>query len=86
MEAITRDELVDHVRVELKEVAPEIDVQAIPAGAHIADVGIDSMQMLELVARLEERLGIRLPDYELTAIDTIDDLVAVVGRHAAAER
>lgn len=80
MAEISADEVLEAVRAEAKEIAPDVSVGAVAADAHIADIGIDSLQMLQLVARLEDRLRVRLPDYELVGIDTVADLVKVVQR------
>jgi acyl carrier protein len=47
-------------------------------------LGLDSIQVMEMVAFLEERLGIRIPDDELAEIVTIDDLNAAIQRHRTA--
>jgi acyl carrier protein len=73
-------EVLAAIRTEAKEIAPDLDAGVVETDAHIADIGIDSMQMLQLVSRLEERLQISLPDYELVGIDTVADLVRVVRR------
>jgi len=45
---------------------------------HIADVGIDSVHMLELVARLEEHFKVTLPDHELSGVESVGALVALI--------
>ncbi len=49
------------------------------------DLGIDSVDLLGLVGELEDALGIRFPsDPDLmTKVETVGDLVAMVGRIAA---
>jgi phthiocerol/phenolphthiocerol synthesis type-I polyketide synthase C len=42
--------------------------------ADIAALGLDSLQTLELVAWAEERLGVRVPDEELTTLRTVAEL------------
>ena len=51
------------------------------AADDIAALGLDSLNMLELVAWSEERLGIRIPDEELVTLRTVSDLVASFDRH-----
>jgi acyl carrier protein len=76
-------EVLSAIRTEAKDIAPDLDAGAMDTGAHIADIGIDSLQMLQLVARLEERLRVSLPDYVLVGIETVADLVRVVQRAGA---
>lgn len=54
---------------------PEIELTS-----EIADLGFDSLQTLELVACLEERLRVRLPLELLAAVSTVGDLLAIVDR------
>jgi acyl carrier protein len=50
---------------------------AIALDDDIAGLGLDSLAMMELVAWSEERLGVRVPDEELTTVRTVGDLVAL---------
>ncbi|HKT05073.1 MAG TPA: acyl carrier protein [Rugosimonospora sp.] len=49
-------------------------VPALHADTDIAALGLDSVQTLELVAWAEERLGVRVPDEELTTVRRAGDL------------
>ena len=40
----------------------------------IATLGMDSVAVMELVAWFEEKLGVRIPDEELSKIRTVRDL------------
>ena len=52
------------------------EVPAIDLSTEIAELGLDSVQTLELVACLEERLGIRLPLEALADVTTAGDLIS----------
>ena len=56
----------------------------------IADLGLDSVQTLELVAWAEERLAVRVPDEELTTVRRVGELCAALaaclGERPSAER
>ncbi|GAA4663887.1 MULTISPECIES: acyl carrier protein [Amycolatopsis] len=85
MAPVGEQRVLDEIRTEAKAVVPGLDASGLSAETHIADAGIDSVQMLELVARLEERFDVTLPDYELSGIQTIGDLIRLVVRvHAEA--
>ncbi|MCB9731027.1 MAG: acyl carrier protein [Deltaproteobacteria bacterium] len=43
-------------------------------------LGIDSMQALDLMTRLEETFDVEIPDYELQGVSTFADLAALVRR------
>lgn len=57
-----------------------------PAGALTPEddlfgsLGIDSMQALDLLTRLEEAFDVEIPDYELQGVATFADLAALVRR------
>jgi acyl carrier protein len=44
----------------------------------IGDLGFDSLQVLELVAELEDRLNTSIPTDDLTGIRTVEHVVAHV--------
>ena len=46
----------------------------------ISDLGLDSVAVMELVAQVEQRLDIRIPDEQLMAATSIGALVDVVER------
>ena len=52
------------------DLAPETDI--------IYDLGLDSLQIYELVVDLEDGYDIRLPDEDLEKIHTIQDVVDLV--------
>ncbi|HEY8075643.1 MAG TPA: phosphopantetheine-binding protein [Labilithrix sp.] len=50
----------------------------------IADLGIDSLGMLEIIGSLERELRIQIPDESLAGIQTVKDLLnAVESRQTA---
>lgn len=44
------------------------------------DLGMDSMDVLELVIHIEEDLGIEIPDEDLIPVRTVGDMVRMVGQ------
>lgn len=52
------------------DITPESDI--------IYDLGLDSLQLYELVVDLEEGYDIRLPDEELEKIHSVQDIVDLV--------
>ncbi len=77
------DEILDRIRVEIKAVVPDVESASLDLDVYIAEVGISSVQMLEMVAQIENHFGLTLPDYELSGVDSIGDLVRVIARSQA---
>jgi acyl carrier protein len=78
------DEMLTAIRAELEKIAPELRADGLSLDTDIATLGIESVTMLELIAALEERFGIELPDDELTTLDTLGDVIELLQRHVAA--
>jgi len=60
-----------------KQAAFEVDNRRLPdlkADTLIATLGMDLVAVMELVAWFEEKLGVRIPDEELSKIRTVRDL------------
>ncbi len=73
------EDLITAVREELAVAAPDTPAHA-PADAELtADLGVDSLSVLELVARLEYRFGVVVPDEDwarMRSIAAIADYLA----------
>lgn len=61
-----------YFKVDPREIAPESDV--------FESLGVDSVQVLELLSELERELEIEIPDYELRGVKTFVELARVVDR------
>jgi acyl carrier protein len=60
-----------------KEVALRVDKRALPQvtrASKIAELGIDSLSVMQIVGELETELGIMIPDEDLVEIETVGDL------------
>lgn len=56
---------------------------ALSPEAHLSeDLGLDSLDVLELAVHVEESLGVRLADEDLKGVTTVADLLAAVERRA----
>ena len=67
----------------VQEVAdlPAEEVQ--PHKALRADLGVDSLALVEIVVATEESFGVRIPDEDAKALVTVGDYVAYVERSRA---
>jgi acyl carrier protein len=61
----------------------EKDYSHINEESVIADLGIDSLQMLELVGAMERELKIAIPDEQLVGIQTVKQLIELVQRRVS---
>jgi acyl carrier protein len=69
------------IRAALKDVRPE--AAAIAGSAELArEAGLDSMQVMNLVMEIEERLDISIPVELLADVHTLDQLCAGIVRLA----
>lgn len=74
---IAREELFNSFRKIASEVA-EKDIPSLTDKTVIADLGIDSLAMLEIVGSMEREFKIRIPDDQLVGIQTVAQLVDLV--------
>lgn len=86
MEQTFANDTLAFVREELHRIEPTLDTENLALDSDIADLGIESVTLLELVAALEDRHGIEIPDDELTTLSSLRDVVDLTERHVAAKR
>ena len=56
-----------------------VEAKLITPEAHLArDLGLDSLDTVELTLGLEEKYGIEIPDTELEDLETVSDAVALI--------
>jgi acyl carrier protein len=82
MTSITRNAILDR----LKEIAPErvaVDPAMMVPDARLADIGIDSFSLIELVFLAEEEFKIKIP-VEGLSVKTVNDVLDVIEQHVAA--
>jgi len=75
---MNRPEILSVIREELAVAAPDVPVDADPAAHFGLDLEVDSLAVLEFVARLEYRFGLAVPDDAwpgLTSIDAVADFL-----------
>lgn len=78
---MTRDEILTRVRDILAETF-EIDPARIkPEATLFADLDLDSIDAIDLVVKLQEWTGRRVPEETLRAVRTVDDVVSMIDAH-----
>ena len=50
-----------------------------PEASLQGDLGLDSLDAVEMASDLEERFGIEIPDTELENVETIGDTIELIG-------
>ncbi|HKK31170.1 MAG TPA: acyl carrier protein [Alphaproteobacteria bacterium] len=69
---MTEDEIKAVLFEEITAVAPDADPAVVPEEADIRDaLDLDSMDMLNVVAALHDRLGVEIPEADAPAFFTI---------------
>jgi acyl carrier protein len=74
---MTRPELLQIFRSTASEIA-EKDLTKVEETGVIAELGIDSLELLEVIGSLERDLDIRVPDDQLVGIQTVGQLLNLV--------
>jgi len=74
------------VLAELKRIAPEVDASALAPGRPLREqVDLDSMDWLNFLVALHERLKVEIPEPDYAQLGTLDAVVGYLGRrHGAA--
>jgi acyl carrier protein len=73
---MVQDEILDDVRTVLSSAAGVDPGDVEPGKSFTADLGVDSMTMLDAIVALEDRFGVLIPDDEWPRFSTVGDLVA----------
>jgi len=79
----TADELLELVVTMLGEIAPNVPTQDLKVESSFTELEIESVTIVEVIAMIEEKLDLSLPDDELTGLDTIRQLAECVRRQRA---
>jgi acyl carrier protein len=82
---VTRDEIKAAVLATLAEIAPEVDPAAVLPDVDLRDqLDIDSMDFLNFVIALHERLGVDIPERDYPKLETLDTIVDYVAAASGA--
>ncbi|MFY9583305.1 MAG: AMP-binding protein [Candidatus Acidiferrales bacterium] len=81
--AAVQEQVAEIVRQLLAELGSHRSLQAVRGAAHLdRDLGLGSLERVELMLRLGAAFGSRLPDRVVAEADTMDDLVDALLLHA----
>lgn len=76
---MTDDDIRAVLRDELGRIAPEVDFEGLDPSANLREqADLDSMDFLNLLTALHQRLGIEIPESEAAQLTTIAAAVAYI--------
>jgi len=70
-----QQELREILRTIVAEVTEQDDI---PDGKPFKDLGIDSMMAIEIIAEVERRYKLKIPEHEIEKVVDLDSVVALV--------
>ena len=77
--AVVRQRTLDVIRVMLSELGSEGALPILHSGSHLdRELGLGSLERVELLARLETAFGVRLPDQAAANANTPEDLARAI--------
>lgn len=73
---VTREEMLGII----ESAGVSVDVAAIKSDTPLSKAGIDSLEMMNVFLAIEEKFGIKIPDEDIDALDTVDGIIAYLQR------
>ena len=81
---MTRNDILAGLVAELIAVAPDLDPAALGENDHLQDdLGLDSMDFLNLISRLHKRFGLPIPESDYPRLATLAKAVAYLEKEQA---
>ena len=86
MNSSPRDAVQAALRAAFRRIAPEVDFDGIDARQDLREqVDLDSVDLLNLLVALEEKLGVEVPEADYAAISTLEGLLQYLVSHLEEE-
>lgn len=82
MAPVSEAEILERIRQFLSEIVADVDPAAVTPDAIIADLAVESLAAVELVARLESHFDVVFPDEEVAEVVSVQDVIDLVQRCA----
>jgi acyl carrier protein len=78
---MTPEDITKAIVEELASIAPDLDVGSIAANDHfLDDLGIDSMDFLNLLAALQRRLSLSIPEADFSRLTSVAALSSYLSK------
>lgn len=71
---------IENVKEVIAEAEVLGDVSEMESGVPLAEQGIDSLDVVNVYLLLEEKFDIKIPDQDLSQVQTIDSIVEYVNK------
>ena len=75
----------ERVRTIVAEQLDQDEVDIVPEASFIEDLGADSLDLVELVMRMEEIFDVEIPDEDAENIRLVQDAIHYIQQHLTAE-
>ncbi len=69
---VLNEGMLDFLTGELRAIRPSLPVALPLTARYTADLNLDSLDLVELVARIEQRYGVKVPDVDLEQFLSLD--------------
>jgi acyl carrier protein len=86
---MNQEEIIEVVRGLISEIADDMDVDAAVItddASFVEDMGLDSMALLEVLATMEKKFSVSIPESEFPNITSINKCVATVQKYLATKK
>lgn len=83
---MTDGDILALLRKALAAAQPELDPDRIDLDTSLANLGIDSVNLLEVAAIVETKLALTFPEEEIFSVSTCREFVALVQRTSGGDR
>lgn len=80
MATVSDAEILERMRDFLSEIVTDLKPESVEPDAIIADLAVESLAAIELVARLEAHFGVAFPDEEVAEVVSVQDVIDLVKR------
>ena len=57
-----------------------VDLSSIKGDDSLEEAGLDSLDSMTFFLGIEEKFSVKIPDEDISALDTIDDIITYIGR------
>ena len=75
----------ERMRSIIAEQLDQAEVDIVPEASFIEDLGADSLDLVELVMRMEETFDVEIPDEDAENIRLVQDAINYIQQHLASE-
>jgi polyketide biosynthesis acyl carrier protein len=80
VEALSRHDVLAVVFESVREILPDVDPAGLSSDLHLRDIGADSVDRVEIIVTVLDRLGLDEPLASFTDLTDIDDMVDLLYR------